>query len=89
LENILYIPNNSNNLITLGNWDRWFTGGGGVLTLITCDGTLVAQGTKVGNNLYKIKVAVHELNTKPQTMTVKPQVFLSSKPTQSWQTWHK
>jgi len=92
LENVLYIPNNQNNLIALGEWDqggRQFTGGGGVLTLITKDGTSVAQGTKVGNNLYKMKVAVREPNTKPPTITVKPQVFLSSKPTQSWETWHK
>ena len=45
LENVLYIPNNRNNLISLGKWDqegRQFTGGGGVLTLITKDGTSVA-----------------------------------------------
>ena len=54
LENVLYIPNNRNNLISLGKWDkggRWFIGGGGVMTLITKDGTSVARGTKVGNNL--------------------------------------
>jgi len=60
------------------------------LTLITKDGTLVVQGTKVGNNLYKMKVAVCELNTKPPKMTtVTPQTFLAAEPAQSWEIWHK
>ena len=45
LEDVLYIPNNRNNLISLGKWDqrgRQFIGGGGVLMLITKDGTSVA-----------------------------------------------
>src|SRR6202522_3433372 len=93
LENVLYIPNNRNNLISLGKWDqggRRFTGGGGVLTLITKDGILVARGTKVGNNLYNMKVAIREPNTKPsKNTTVTPQTFLAAEPAQSWQTWHK
>ena len=84
LEDVLYIPNNRNNLIALGKWDqggRRFIGGGGALTLITKDGTSVARGTKVGNNLYKMKVAVREPNTKaPKTTTVTPQTFLSAEP---------
>jgi len=50
LEDVLYIPNNRNNLISLGKWDqrgRQFRGGGGVLTLITKDGTSVARGVDV------------------------------------------
>jgi hypothetical protein len=93
LENVLYIPNNRNNLISLGKWDqggRRFTGGGGVLTLITKDGTSVARGTKVGNNLYKMKVAIREPNTKPhKNTTVTPQTFLAAEPAQNWETWHK
>jgi len=87
LKNVLYIPNNPNNLISLSKWDqggRQFTSGGGVLTLITKDGTLVVQGTKVGNNLYKMKVAIHELNTKPsKNTTITPQTFLAAEPAQS------
>ena len=54
LEDVLYIPNNHNNLIALKKWDqqgRWFTRTRGVLTLITKDGTPVAQGTKVENSV--------------------------------------
>jgi hypothetical protein len=91
LENVLYIPNNRNNLIALGKWDqggRRFQGEGGVLTLTTKDGTSVAKGTKVGNNLYKMKVAVREPKSKPPK-TITPQIFSISQPAQSWEMWHK
>ena len=45
LKNVLYIPNNCNNLISLGKWDqdeRTFNSRGGVLTLINKDGLSVA-----------------------------------------------
>ena len=58
---------------------------GGVLTLITKDGIPVAQGTKVGNNLYKMKVAVKTL--KP--LSTVPQIFSVTEPAQNWETWHK
>ena len=93
LENVLYIPTNHNNLISLGKWDqdgRRFDGRGGVLTIITKEGVSVAQGTKVENNLYKMKVAVHKLNIMIlKTTTITPQIFMTSEPTQSWETWHK
>ena len=64
LENVLYIPSNRNNLISLGRWDKaggWYTRGGGELTLITKDGTPVARGTQIANNLYKMEVAIRQL----------------------------
>ena len=88
LEDVLYIPNNCNNLIALGKWDqqgRQFTRTGGVLTLITKDGTPVAQGTKVENNLYKMKVAIKTLTP----FSTVPQIFSITQPTQNWETWHK
>jgi len=88
LEDVLYIPNNHNNLIALGKWNqqgRQFIGTGGVLTLITKDGISVAQGTKVGNNLYKMNVAIKAL----KSMTATPQIFSAFEPAQSWETWHK
>jgi hypothetical protein len=69
---------------------RQFIGGGGALTLITKDGTLVAQGTKVGNNLYKMKVAICEPNAKaPKATITTPQTFLAGEQAQSWKTWDK
>ena len=56
----------------------------------TKDGTSVARGTKVGNNLYKMKIAICEPNTKPpKNTTVTPQTFLAAEPAQSWEIWHK
>ena len=55
LENILYIPKNPNNLLSLGCWDisgGRYTGGGGTITLITKDGKPIASGQKISNNLY-------------------------------------
>jgi hypothetical protein len=55
LENILYIPKNPNNLLSLGRWDTSggrYTRGGGTITLITKDGKPIACGQKISNNLY-------------------------------------
>jgi hypothetical protein len=57
---------------------------------VTKDGISVAQGTKVGNNLYKMKIAVCEPNAKPPKATIAtPQTFLAGDPAQSWKIWHK
>jgi hypothetical protein len=93
LEDVLYIPSNRNNLISLGRWDQAggrYTGGGGALTLITKDGKQVARGTKVGNNLYKMKVSIRKpgaIYSKSTTCT--PQTFQATEPTQTWETWHR
>jgi GAG-pre-integrase domain len=93
LKNFLYIPNNWNNLISLGCWDRAggrYIGGGGAIKLITKDGKHVARGTKIDNNLYKMKVSIRKpgaINSKSTTCT--PQTFQAAEPTQSWEIWHK
>ena len=61
-----------------------------MLILITKDGTSVARGTKVENNLYKMKVAIRKPNTIiPKEMITTPQCFVVHEPAQSWETWHK
>jgi hypothetical protein len=93
LENVLYIPGNRNNLISLGRWDHargWYTGGRGVLTLITKDGKQVAKGTKVDNNLYKMNVSVKKPGaTVSKTTACTPQTFQASEPSQTWENWHR
>jgi len=93
LENVLYIPSNRNNLISLGRWDRAggrYTGGGGAILLTTKDGKHVAKGTKINNNLYKMKVSIRKPGaTYSKSTTCTPQTFQASEPTQSWETWHK
>jgi hypothetical protein len=92
LEDVLYIPNNCNNLISLGRWDTAggrYVGGRGTITLITKDGKSIAKGTKISNNLYKMKVSVREPNaTHTKKYTATPQTFMSNEPSQSWETWH-
>ena len=93
LDDILYIPSNCNNLISLGRWDKargQYTGGGGVLTLITKDGKQIAQGTKIQNNLYNMKVSIRKPGaSSSKTKASTPQTFHATEPTQSWETWHK
>ena len=91
LKNVLYIPTNRNNLISLGKWDKaggQYSGGGGILTLITKYGTPVARGTQIGNNLYKMKVNIREPDMKSINEEI-PQTFIVNEPTQNWETWHK
>ena len=93
LENVLHIPSNRNNLISLGHWDHAggrYTGGGGAIILVTKDGKHVAKGTKIDNNLYKMKVSIRKPGTTTnKTTTCTPQTFQATEPTQSWETWHK
>jgi hypothetical protein len=92
LEDVLYILSNCNSLIFIGRWDNMggrYTRGGGMLTLITKNGKSIAKGTKIGNNLYKIKVSVRKPNTADtKRHTVTPQTFKSNEPFQNWETWH-
>jgi gag-polypeptide of LTR copia-type/Integrase core domain/GAG-pre-integrase domain len=91
LKNVLYIPTNRNNLISLGKWDKaggHYKGGGGELILITKDEVPVARGTQIGNGLYKMNVAIREPCAK-NIEEANPQSFIVNEPAQSWETWHK
>jgi GAG-pre-integrase domain len=93
LENVLYVPSNRNNLISLGRWDaaggRYY-GGEGYLTMVTKDGKRVAKGTKINNNLYKMKIKVRNPHAQYiKTTTSTPQTFVAAEPAQSWETWHR
>lgn len=62
LNDVLHIPKNRNNLILLGRWDNAggvYRSDAGVLKLITSRGTVVAEGRKVHNHLYKMLVKVN------------------------------
>jgi hypothetical protein len=65
LQDVLYIPTNRNNLLSLGKWDKGggqYVGGKEALTLITKDGILVVCGTKVENDLYCLNVITSQPN---------------------------
>ena len=93
LDDVLYIPSNQHNLISLGRWDQAggrYTGGGGAICLTTRDGKYVARDTKIGSNLYKMKVFTRKLGASCSKTTIcTPQTFQATEPSQSWETWHK
>lgn len=68
LQDVLYIPSNKHNLLSLGKWTAaggLFIGGGGKLSLISKSGKCVAQGTKMENNLYKIRFTIRKPRAVP------------------------
>jgi hypothetical protein len=87
LENVLHVPGQKNNLISLGRWD---TAGGSYqgeenkIILITKDGKRVAEGKRLNNFLYGMNVRV-----KSPTLTSETQTFVCTDSAQSWKTWHK
>ena len=90
LENVLHVPGMWNNLISLGWWDAaggWYNSGNGEITLITKNGMSVAQGTKIHNHLYHMKVVI-----KPPTWSSKfqsHQTFVTNNKLPTWETWHQ
>jgi hypothetical protein len=91
LENVLHVPGQWNNLISLGGWDaaggRYF-GGKGELTLVTKDGKKVVHGKKLDKHLYKMDISVNNL---PATRRA-DKAFLGQSGQMmalSWETWHK
>src|ERR1700683_136433 len=88
LENVLHVPGQKNNLISLGRWDKaggTYQGGKNKIILITKDGKRVAEGNRLNNFLYGMNVRV-----KPPTSTSESsQTFTGTESAQSWETWHK
>ena len=74
LQDVLYIPSNKHNLLSLGKWTAAggrFIGGDGTLSLISKSGKCVAQGTKMENNLYKMRFTIRKPSAVPdRQMTV-------------------
>ena len=95
LKDVLHIPANKNNLISLGRWDDaggTYKSDARTLKLTMKGGTVVAEGHKVHNHLYRMRVKAHEhIKGKHETHLAqyRYQTFLSEEPTQSWEVWHK
>ena len=92
LENVLHIPTNRNNLLSLGKWDSAggrYIGGGGKIILEDKNGTAVAAGTKIENNLYKLKLNTRSPRVNSSNQEKKNLQSFSMEETQNWETWHK
>jgi len=64
LKDVLYIPGNRNNLISLGHWEATggkYTGHNGKLMLTTKSGSHVVQGLRIMNNLYHLRFTLKKL----------------------------
>ena len=94
LNDVLYIPSNKQNLLSLGRWDTaggQYIGGKGQMTLITKDGKRVAKGKKINNNLYKMDLKPQKTNKicSNNVGNNSSQSYVIVEPAQSWETWHR
>ena len=88
LQDVLYIPTNKQNLISLGHWDGagGYYVGGGIMNPIAKNGKHVATGDKINNNLYRMYMVAHHCNNKsPETFTT----FVAEETPLSRDVWHK
>jgi hypothetical protein len=99
LRDVLYIPGNQQNLLSLGRWDKaggTYQGGQGKLAMIASNGDTVAAGTRISNNLYMLDNFVAQQPATKQDPEKQKQgsstyAFATSAtgPAQTWETWHK
>ena len=93
LHNVLHIPMNRNNLISLGKWDAVggrFIGGGGKIVLEDKNGNPVTTGLKINNHLYCLNLVTRKpRGNLPNDRSENLRVFKSTEETQNWETWHR
>jgi len=86
LKNVLHVPKNRNNLLSLGKWEtngQSYNACDGTLSLLTKERKPVAKGAKISNNLYKMTF-MHA-----PRMLQSNHVFSTASPLQTWKTWHR
>ena len=88
-----YIPTNRNNLFSLGKWDAAggkYVGAGRKITLENKQSKTVATGSKIANNLYKLKFGTRlSRNKSGINNTETLHTYQTTEPVQNWETWHK
>ena len=92
LKDVLYIPTNPQNLLSLGRWDKAggsYHGGQRTLTMAK-GGKTIARGTQINNHLYKLIdftiIKPGSINSDPASV---PITFATTEPSQSWEIWHR
>ena len=94
LTNVLYIPTNPQNLLSLGRWDRsggTYHGGQGSLSMNANNSVTVATGTQINNHLYKLDnfiIQKPEMEI-PKLTTPVSHTFATTEPFTSWEMWHR
>ena len=92
LEDVLHVPRQAN-LISLGRWDatgRKYMGENGKITLTSKEGRAIAQGIKISNHLYKMKMFIPQLSPRSSNIyeSRADQTFVGKGTFQNWETWH-
>ena len=85
LKNVLHVPKNKNNLLSLGKWERdgrSYNTCDGIISLLTKERESVAKGVKISNDLYKF---AFKHAPRPARSD---HAFSAASPSQSWETWH-
>lgn len=89
LKDILYIPGNKNNLISLGCWEAAggeYAAHNGKLTLTAKSGSHVTQGLRIHNNLYSLRFT---LRRTAHTQDKIDEYIFASQGMPSWEVWHQ
>ena len=89
LKNVLHIPSNRNNLLSLSRWEgngRTYVGENNQLTLVNGSGNPVAKGTKIRNSLYKMDLVERWTEIQSATSNLS---FATTQEKPSWETWHR
>jgi hypothetical protein len=92
LKDVLHVPGQPHNLISLGRWDKasgHYSGSNGIIILKTKDGNTVAKGHQINNNLYKMDVQLYKTNTTFNDAKSIPGTFVGIPSTVTWETWHR
>ena len=93
LHNVLHIPSNRNNLISLGKWDAVggrYIGSRSKIVLEDKNGNPVTMGLKIDNHLYCLNLVTRKPHGNlPNDRSEDLRVFKSTEETHNWETWHQ
>ena len=92
LHNVLHIPSNRNNLISLGKWDAVggrYIGGGGKIILEDKNGNPVTAGTKIDNHLYRLNLETRKPRENLPSDRLEGLRVFNTEETLNWETWHR
>ena len=95
LTDVLYIPNNIQSLLSLGRWDKAggsYHGEQGKLRMNANNGDIVATGTRLNNNLYRLNNFVPQptaVTPKSTYKSISHSTFNATEPTPTREIWHR
>jgi hypothetical protein len=94
LNDVLYIPSNPHNFLSLRCWNNAggsYKGSNESLFLITKEGKVTAKGSKIDNHLYKMNNFTFQKprSMSPVTKTTEAQSFNAREPEKGWEVWHQ